>query len=479
MSDTENSVKRRSGRRIACGAAVYTAMALTQRSVALLLLPFVTHVMSPSEYGLVSVVTVTSLLFSTIFGSAVENAVFRWSVRRVDQSAALVWLCQMYLYVLLPVLGFVIAAIGFIVDIQLLGISTSVWGMSVLAAFLLSSSSFYALPIIRSADRLLAFVFLVGATVVVNVAFKIVFVIMGQLGVQGWVYSELLSGSVAFLLSLALVRRPRVMCPGSFKSLLLFSLPLLPHRVAFWALSGLSRPLLLLFVSASVVGIYSLALNLVMVASLVLAEINKSVLAEYSGESSDPPTDKTARVVQSQFVAAFLVPYFLGLGVFVAFDLIFPAIYSDAQWMIGSMLFGQAAYGIYLVPVNYVVQTSGVTVWSWIPSTVGAAIVFGGIALFAGDHGVSSAIWASVAGYALMAILAFLVLLLSPSNVRWGKLLSLSLPTLPCLVALVLVCAALTSSGVDALVLAAASLLCVLVVSISVAVPCLRSAWSG
>jgi hypothetical protein len=177
---------------------------------------------------------------------------------------------------------------------------------------------------------------------------------------------------------------------------------------------------LLILTTAHQVGIFALACNFAFIASLILGEINRAVLAEYAREETPVPSAITLNIARAQLLSAFAVPACLGFGIVVASGILIPAEYVGAIPVIGYLLISQVLYGVYLVPMNYICQTVGDTRWSWIASVSGALVIFG--LLLATGQGVSSmaAALITVCGYAVMCVLAIGIAGWMKFGLRWS-----------------------------------------------------------
>ncbi len=129
----------------------------------------------------------------------------------------------------------------------------------------------------------------------------------------------------------------------------------------------------------------SFGLNLASVAILVLSESNRAVLPRYSCEVFPAPTRETFAPVAWQLIAAFLVPAIVGGagGVAAVGGFIFAEAYWPSFFLTGVLLVGQAAYGLYLIPMNYLTQTAGLPKFSSLASGSGAVLILVSILLLA------------------------------------------------------------------------------------------------
>lgn len=402
---------------------VYLIFGFLQRGLSLLLLPFVTRVMTTQEYGAVSVVVAGGALFSVVFGSALESAIFRWTVRDDHSSISVLRLSALYLYLLLPAAAFVAAAILFIVDAPILSVSSRIWSLEIMACGLLPAVSFFALPAIRAKRQLRRFVVISVVSIVTLLLGKVIFVIVLDQGLVGWVVSDLISAALSFAVSFFVVRVPKRQGSAyEVRGLLAFALPLVPHRTAFWALSSLSRPAMAVVLPLGQVGVFSLGLNFAGIASMVLVEINRALLSQYSAESFPAPTSVTRKVARLQIGAALIVPVLAGAAVAAFSPLLFSEEYSGALPLVAVLLLAQAMYGLYLIPANYTVQSAGHTSTNWYASVAGAGFIFLAILMFGGNVGTSGVAVFTVLGYSIMALTALLIAGRIPLAIHWERL---------------------------------------------------------
>lgn len=405
-------------------ALIYVFFGFLQRGFNLLLLPFVTRVMAPQEYGAVSVVVAGGALFSIVLGSALESAIFRWTVRAERASISVLRISALYLYVLLPTIAAVFAVVLFVADREILFVSSKIWSLEVLACGLLPAVSFYALPAIRAKSQLKRFVLMSSVSIGGLLVSKVSLVIFLEMGLLGWVISDFVAAFLAYLVSFFVIQVPKRQGQTyEVRELLSFTLPLVPHRAAFWALSSLSRPAMAAVLPLGQVGLFSLGLNFAGIAAMVLVELNRAFLPKYSAESFPAPTSVTRRTARMQVAAAILVPILAGASIASFSPLLISSEYSAALPLIAVLLFAQGMYGLYLIPANYTVQSAGHTSTNWYSSVLGASFIFLAILLFGSNVGITGVSVFTFFGYFIMASVAFVVSRRIRLAINWRRLL--------------------------------------------------------
>lgn len=439
-------------------AATYLVLAGLQRGVSLLILPFISHAMSPAEYGAASVLTASALFLVAIVAAPLEQLVFRSSARGGEDAPALIRVAGTYCYFVLPLAIAGVAALVALLVPEIFGVSGAIWGIELLAIGFLPAATYFALPLVRARQDLRRFVWLALTSVIVTATSKLVLIVIWDLGVLGWATSDLVSALASAILAMMLVRLPRAQIMAShIRAAASFSVPLIPHRASFWALSSLSRPAMATVSTLAQVGLLSFGLNLAAVANMILAEINQAVLPRYSRENFPAPSAETRSAVRWQMVLALAVPALTGAGLAIAGTWIFAEPYWQSFALTGILLIGQVAYGLYLIPMNYVVQAAGLPKFSALASVSGATLIMVGIFGFGSQLGAVGVAYATSVGFVVMAMVALILTRALKLTIRWRNWrncwpeMSLTTASLACSVgALVLPVRSIESYGLAA-----------------------------
>lgn len=388
-------------------AATYILLAALQRGVSLLILPFITHAMEPAEYGAASMLTATAMLLTSVLAAPLIQMIVRAAARGDENGPALLRAAGVYCYLLLPVVIACVALVFAIFVRELLGVSGRIWAVELLAIGLQPAAGVFAMWVAQAREDLNRFTYLAAVSVIATALSKAVLVVILKMGLLGWVLSDLLSAILTALLAFYLVRLPRVRIQSDhLRYALTFTVPLIPHTAALWAVSSLSRPAMAAVSTLEQVGLLSFGLNLALVANLVLTEVNRAVLPRYSRESFRAPTRETLAPVAWQLIAAFAVPAFVGAGVTVTGRWLFAEAYWPSFTLTGILLVGQAAYGFYLIPMNYLTQTAGKPKFSALASGAGALLILVAILVVGKRFGGEGVAYATALGYLAMAVVA-------------------------------------------------------------------------
>ncbi|QZY47747.1 hypothetical protein K5L12_08575 [Mycolicibacterium austroafricanum] len=378
--------------------------------------------MSPEEFGAASMLTAASMLVTAVIAAPLIQLVIRAAARSDGNGPALLRVAGSYCYFLLPVgVGLAATAAALLVP-EFLGVAGSIWGIELLAIGFQPAMATFALWVVQAREDLRRFVWLSSTFVLATAVSKLVLVVALHLGVLGWALSDLFSAALSAALAISLVRLPHARVTSEHvRTTIRFTFPLIPHTASIWALNSLSRPAMAAVSSLDQVGLLSFGLSLASVASLILAEINRAVLPRFSRETFRAPTSETMAPVGWQLTAAFVIPAIVAAGIAAAGRWVFAEPYWPSFFLTGVLLVGQAAYGLYLIPMNYLTQTAGLPKYSWLASGAGAILIFVWILVLGDRFGAAGVAYATAAGYVAMAAVAMMVVYVLKLDIAWSS----------------------------------------------------------
>ncbi len=110
-----------------------------------------------------------------------------------------------------------------------------------------------------------------------------------------------------------------------------------------------------------------------------------------------------------QRIVAVTVPQLVGAGLAITGHWIFAEPYWPSFALTGILLRGQVAYGLYRIPMNYLVQAAGLPKFSALAPMSGALVVLVGIFAFGNRFGALGVVYATILGFVLMAAVALLL----------------------------------------------------------------------
>jgi len=377
------------------------------------LLPVYTRYLSPAEYGVVALAVTCTLVLGLLYPLGLRAAISRTyyesgTAEDRKERIGTLWIAMI---AFAAISALVLDRIGGSLASAILPevpfhpyLRLAVW-----TAFL-GVLGITPLVLLQAQERPRAYVLLTLWTAVVTTGATVWLVVRGG-GAEGYLTGAMIGAALAAIPYLGLtagqirpVFRASVLVPA-----LAFSLPLVPHALAGWALEMSDRAILTRLLPLHDVGVYSLGYQLGAAMGLATAAFNAAWVPflfgtlKNEGEKSHP---KLARLVT--YYAAVLI--FIGLGwallVEHAITLIAGPEFRDAYrvtpWVVG----GYVCAGLYYVPTNLLFWRRQTRVIPLV--TVAAGVINIGLNLWlVPSHGAIAAAWSTLVAYGVLLVLTW------------------------------------------------------------------------
>lgn len=383
------------------------------RGLAFLLLPLYTRYLSPAQYGIVALTVTCTVVLGMLYPLGLRGAVSRTyyesgTVEERKERVGTLWIAML---VFAAVLALALDRIGQSLAAAALPevpfhpyLRLAVW-----TAFL-GVLGIVPLVLLQAQGRAVAYVLLTLWTALTTTAATVWLVVRGG-GAQGYLQGALIGAGLAAIpyLSLTIQQIRPVIRMNILMPALAFSLPLVPHTLAGWALEMSDRAILARLLPLHDVGVYSLGYQLGAAMGLVTTAFNAawvpflfSTLKD-EGEKAHP---KLARVVTYYAIALC----FIGLGwslltehtVTLIAGPEFRDAYRITPWVVGGYVFA----GFYLIPTNLLFWRRRTQVIPLVTLAAGAVNV--GLNLWlVPRYGAIAAAWSTLVAYAVLLILTW------------------------------------------------------------------------
>jgi O-antigen/teichoic acid export membrane protein len=341
-------------------AIIYTMFAGVSAGIPLLLLPILTRLLSPEEYGKVAMFSVVVQILGTLTGLSVHGAVgMRYFDRDKLDFPRYVASCLMILLASTAgVLVLVLFALPWLEEF------TKLPGHWLVLAVLLSGTNFIVqtqLSIWQSGRRALRFGMLRIAQAVTDLALSLLLVVVAGLAWQGRIGGIAIAGfATAAVAVVTLVRGRWLRFPvdrGYIENALHFGVPLVPHAIGGMLMAMVDRFMISNILDVASTGIYMVALQIGLALNLLNDALNRAYSPDLIEELKigDPDRDvKIVRATYAYFLAllvagvalGFLAPSILGVLVGAKFQAAAPVVIF--------ITIGQAFSGMYMMVATYV-----------------------------------------------------------------------------------------------------------------------------
>ena len=400
-------------RKLVGASAVYGLGGVLVRGLAFLLLPLYTRYLTPAEYGIVALTATCTVVLGLLFPLGLRGAVSRtWYADGTDaerrERAGTLWIAMVasaaVMAVLLDRLGAGVAR-SLLPDIPFDPyLRFAIW-----TAFL-SVLGLTPLVLLQAQERPSAYVALTLWTAVTTTAVTVWLVVTGG-GARGYVLGALIGAGLAAVPYLVITLREvrPVVRAGVLGPALAFSLPLVPHALASWALEMSDRAILTRLVPLRDVGVYALGYQLGAGMGLLTTAFNAAWVPFLFGTLKDEGVQahaKLARVVSYYAFALCFVALGWALLVEHAIPLVAGPAFRSAHlvtpWVVGGYVFG----GLYLIPTNLLFWQRKTRVVPLVTLAAGAANI--GLNLWlVPRYGAIAAAWSTLAAYGLLLVLTW------------------------------------------------------------------------
>lgn len=257
-------------------SSIYLLGSLLQRSVSFIMLPIYTRCLTPSDYGIIELLSMVIDFVGIFFGLRISQSIFRYYYKYEGTERDEVVSTALYLVLLANALGALILIIfSKPLSDAIFGMHDQGFRLSLFAVTLLSQGAI-SIPMIglRAAQRPMFFVLVSVAKLFIQLSLNIYFVVIKGMNIDGVIFSALIStllcGSVMSVYTILV--RGKVFSRQKAKELVSFSLPLvLTDVLGFYVTFG-DRYFLRIFGGLNEVGVYSLGYKFGFLLSFLVIE---------------------------------------------------------------------------------------------------------------------------------------------------------------------------------------------------------------
>lgn len=419
---------------IAKHSIVYGFSDILSRAIGFLLIPLYTHYLTPSNYGTLELLDLTSYIIGLFLAMGIAQAVVRFyydysDKERRDQviSVALITLWVISVAVLAILISFspmisqvVMKSRGYYNMFNIIFIST-----------VIGLSNEIPLTVLRIEEKSLIYLSFTLTKLVLTLSLNILFIVKFNMGIIGILYSGLIATLImGAVITIYILRRIKISYSiPILRSMLGYSIPLMWSWFGMFVINFGDRFFLQRMMTTADVGIYSLAYKFGMLPNVLVLS---PFLMIWGPKRFDLLKEPNAREIYSKVFTYFLlIQFFVGLGIVIAIKEIIQIVatpdYYDSFKYVSLILLAYIANGIYLY-VQFGVHIEKKTKY------LAYATIFGAILNIAGNLILIPLI--GIWGAAISTFISFfflLVFIFLPSqrfyhiSYEWKRILHMSL----------------------------------------------------
>ncbi len=282
------------------------------------LTPLYTYLLSDSEFGSADLLAQTAKLLLPLLSLGITEAVFRFALDRAEdpKNVFTAGLC---------ILG--AGSVLYAVAAPILGLFDMFRGSVWLIVCYTAASSLHSLVslYIRTKDHFRFYAVQGVINTLLVILFNLLFLLVFDLGVTGYVLSVAVADFVVFLLVFAVEKLWRDLVPFRlipaklWKDMLRYSIPLIPNTVFWWIISVSDRYMVSFFVGEGANGIYTAAYKIPTLITLVCQVFSQAWT--YSSVLEDDKEERSEFF--SRVFTFYLAVLFVGASGIILFSKIF------------------------------------------------------------------------------------------------------------------------------------------------------------
>lgn len=379
----------------------------------IVLVPILTRILTPGEYGVMDLLVTVVFLASVILSFGLDSAlgVLFYREDTEDYRQRLLSTVTLFVVLLAVVATILAAALSPWYVSWLLPPDASrlpIWLMFGIIPFSMLQS--FVLIGLRFRFRRYAYLSVIGVNVTLTIALSILFTVVLDWGVSGYFLAWLLTVFVSSLVGLGILGRGalRSWDPVLLRRLLRIGLPLIPAGLAGWSLALIDR-FFVKDVSLVQLGYYALSVKVSSILGLVVAALQLAWGPFALSIAKEPEAKQTYSRVLTLYLA-------IGGWVAVLLTALAPLIvkifsgsaYESATAAVGPLLFGTLAYGAYsivAIGVNIVERTAIISWTTALAATANIILNF----LLIPRYGFVGAAYATALSYIISVLVLMLV----------------------------------------------------------------------
>lgn len=389
-------------------ALAYTVAAALSNVLSFLLLPLMTRIVSPAQYGELSIALAISAVVSIVLSLGLDVAALRSYFQLADDPRRRErYVGSLWLVLLIAPLA-VVTVLSVAIAPLLANSSVLPSANFVLALFsgaLSAAAITIPFAVLRAAQRLRAFLVIGIGNALMSSAGVVIAVVVLRAGVTGWLASVVLANLGTLILAIIAVpfRRPSKPDWNLVRGALRLGLPMVPHYVSHFGLQLADRLVLATIVSTTELGVYSLASNLAIPVMFLVLSLGQGFYPSYSrAGTKEHGTGDLPAIIVAQVTGVALITLAGALLAAPTVDLMTPPDYRGAGSLAVWLVAGYGFLGLYGIPIAIASLTLGTTRRVWRTTLTSVVINLAMVRLLVPIYGLTAAAVASTVAYAIL-----------------------------------------------------------------------------
>lgn len=271
---------------------LFSTFSFFNKGLNFILLVIIANFLTPTEYGSLSLFTTVTMLFGIIIclsGEGYMNVVyFKKSFEEFQKNLT----CICIIPCIVVALTLILLCVANFISNELFGLKI----IEVFYALIVSFFTFYVnlcLDYYRIKEKIITYGIISCSFAFANFVLTLLFIILFNTGWHGRVYSLLSSTTLYVFFALFVFFKNKLFTVSgfsfaTFRTILLWGLPLIPHAASIWLRQGCDRYIINSHYTMYEVGIFSFALNLANIMNMIGMAFNSSNSVDIYKSLSNP-----------------------------------------------------------------------------------------------------------------------------------------------------------------------------------------------
>ena len=361
---------------------IYTGSNVINKAIPFFLLPIMTRYLTPTDYGIVATFNVLSAVMVVFVGLSMHGAIninfFKLNKKELKEYIGNVFSILFLSFLLVFIVIYILKS-----NFSFLTKFPENWMPFIVIIALFQSICSINIGLWQVEQKSLSYGLFQISRTILNVSLSVVFVVLLCWGWQGRILGVIITSVIFGLLSIFVIYK-REYIKFSFnkkyiKDALFFGIPLIPHALGGWIITGIDRIFINSMVGIDATGIYTVGYQVGMIIGLLAHSFNLAwspFLFEKLKENNYLTKVKIVKftylydvgIIILALALSFIAPYFLKY--FVSKNFYFA--YKYVLWI----ALGYAFQGMYFMVVNYIFYIKKTYILAWVTfSSAGINIV--------------------------------------------------------------------------------------------------------
>lgn len=340
-------------------SSIYIVASAISAGVQVLLLPFLTHWLNPTEFGTYAIFGAISNFLGPLLGMSVHGSVANEYFKSPDNLSR--YIGNSVVTIFLLSLATTLLVVLFQEPIDALFIVSAKLVLSAIPVAAGTSLLNLRLSLWQVSNHPFPYAFFQVANAALNGIMTVLFVLWDQNHLEGAIFANTLACTLGGVASLIFLKGANLLIFQTnledIRRLFRFGVPLLPHAIGQVSMNHLDRILIAAFINLQEVGYFTLARQISLLLQLVTENVNKAFVPWlYATLEDRTKTSRTKLVAFSYRYIAILILLAACLGfsipkvLIVFFNPVYAPTAIHIPWMFLSIGFG----GMYFAFCNYI-----------------------------------------------------------------------------------------------------------------------------